>query len=267
MDNVLTSHPLADIFPPMTAEEFEALKADIETYGLFEPIVLYEGQILDGRHRAAACDELEIEPVAIEYDGDDPAGFVLSKNLKRRHLKTEQRAMIGARLARLRLGSNQHQAPSREGGTAVSAEQAAKALNVGHASIERARQVLDQGIPELIAECDAGQIPISIAAKIARLEPQKQQEIMTGPAADAPASLRPHPRPEPTELADYLDAARMSLKVINALDIVRGLPEPREVADSFQWQTHYTADDFRGAGEWLCAFADRLENGGRREAS
>ena len=114
--------------------------------------------------------------------------------------------------------------------------------------------------------CNAGKMPISIAAKIARLEPAAQQEFMTGPPIDAPASLRPHPRPEPAEAADYHDAARLSLKVINVLDTVRLLPEPREVANSFQWQSHYTADDFRGAGEWMIAFADRLEKRRRRAA-
>ena len=92
-------HLLAKLFPPMQPYEYKGLKADIERNGLRNPIVVFEERILDGWNRYRACREIGILPVFIEYEGDDPAGFVVSMNLNRRHLNPSQRAMIAARLA------------------------------------------------------------------------------------------------------------------------------------------------------------------------
>jgi len=48
-------HPIANIFPLMTDEEFEAFKEDIKTKTQQEPIILYQGKVLDGRNRYKAC--------------------------------------------------------------------------------------------------------------------------------------------------------------------------------------------------------------------
>jgi hypothetical protein len=49
--------------------------------------------VLDGRHRLRACEEAGIEPRVEEYTGNDPMGYVLTKNFKRRHLTPSQKAM------------------------------------------------------------------------------------------------------------------------------------------------------------------------------
>jgi len=90
--NGMRFHPVADIFPMMDEPEYEALKQDIMEHGLLEPVWLYEDQILDGRNRWLACQQLEKEAKTREYKGKDPVAFVVSMNLKRRHLNSGQKA-------------------------------------------------------------------------------------------------------------------------------------------------------------------------------
>lgn len=89
-------HPLAALFPPMSPDEFAAIAEDIKAHGLVEPIVLLEGQILDGTHRLKAClqegKELKYKDWAGE--GGTPLQYVWSRNWTRRHLNAGQRAVI-----------------------------------------------------------------------------------------------------------------------------------------------------------------------------
>ena len=80
-------HSVANIFPMMSAEEFAALKADIQTNGLREPIWLHDNQIIDGRNRYNACEAVGVEPRFREWDGKGSlVAFVVSLNLVRRRL-------------------------------------------------------------------------------------------------------------------------------------------------------------------------------------
>ena len=98
-------HPVATIFPEMSQEEFENLKADIEANGQRESIVYWNQMLIDGRHRLRACQELMIEPMECELEPDaDPVAYALSCNLHRRHLSTTQRSSVAAKLATLKEG-------------------------------------------------------------------------------------------------------------------------------------------------------------------
>jgi ParB-like nuclease domain len=90
----LKPHPLAEIFPRLDDAALQELAADIRKNGLRQAIVTHQGQVLDGRKRLAACKIAEVEPRFKEFAGDDPLGYVVSLNLKRRHLSETQRAMI-----------------------------------------------------------------------------------------------------------------------------------------------------------------------------
>lgn len=96
---MLPVHELALLLPDMTADQRDELKRDIQANGLLDPITTYQGKALDGRHRDAICDELSIKPRYVRYTGSDPAAFVISKNLHRRHLTKPQRDALGAKVA------------------------------------------------------------------------------------------------------------------------------------------------------------------------
>jgi hypothetical protein len=166
-------HPLAHIFPLLEGQEFADLVADIGEHGLREPIALFEGQILDGRNRYRACLESGATPMWQEFLGKDPAAYVVSLNLRRRHLSTRQRAMVADQLATLPKGANQHAqicAPSQE--------RAAELLNVSRRSVQHAREIRESGVPELVQAVQAGALPVSVAAGVAALPEPAQRQIL-----------------------------------------------------------------------------------------
>jgi len=93
-------HPLSTIFPPMSDADFDELVTDIKTNGLQQPIVCYQVKILDGIHRSKACYIAGCKPSFVEFKGTDKEAeaFVISANIRRRHLSPEQRRNIIAKL-------------------------------------------------------------------------------------------------------------------------------------------------------------------------
>ena len=92
-------HPVANKFPLMVGNEYQELVADIQERGQLHPVVLHNDQLLDGRNRLKACEELGITPTLIAWDAPDgvtAAEWIVSTNLQRRHLTSQQRAMLAA---------------------------------------------------------------------------------------------------------------------------------------------------------------------------
>lgn len=86
-------HEFAASQPSMDDRAFAELVADIKANGLKVPIVLFDGAILDGRHRAKACAILGIEPITTTFEGTERAARALvhSMNVERRHLTPAQK--------------------------------------------------------------------------------------------------------------------------------------------------------------------------------
>jgi ParB-like chromosome segregation protein Spo0J len=156
------AHPLADLFPMMLSNELDKLTASVKIHGLQEAIMLCDGKILDGRNRYKACVAANVEPVFKDYEDDNALGYVMLKNLHRRQLKTSHRAVVAATLTNLKQGQR---ADTSNEVSAITIKQAAEILNVGRASVERARFVLDSGNSELIDAVTRGHMTVSAAIK------------------------------------------------------------------------------------------------------
>lgn len=79
----------------MTADEFASLRKSIVEYGQKDDIVLFDGQILDGRHRYQVCLELGLEPRTRVFEGtlQQAELFVIACSLHR-NLTPTQRAVV-----------------------------------------------------------------------------------------------------------------------------------------------------------------------------
>lgn len=92
----LRLHPLARAIPQIPEKQFLELAADIKRNGVEVPIVLYDGQVLDGRHRTAVASALRLPVRVTEVSGDEARARarIVSLNINRRMLTSAQRASI-----------------------------------------------------------------------------------------------------------------------------------------------------------------------------
>lgn len=176
-------HPLADIFPLLEGDAFADLMADIKANGLVHPIVTLDRKILDGRNRYRACNQSGV-PARFEAldPATDPLAYVISANLKRRHLNESQRAMIAQKLETTPHGGNRR-GTDQDAKLHVDRKSAADLLHVSTRSIADAKKVQDKGTPELIARVESGEVAVSLAAKLAALPDDQQKAACTLPEA------------------------------------------------------------------------------------
>ena len=188
----LEAHALAELFPSMTPDEFNALVEDIERHGLIEPIVLFEGQILDGRHRYRACLECGARPRFERFEGseDEALARSVALNLHRRQLSTAQKAALGVTLKqfeaaraaeRMRAGVNQHTPSPMEifpgGSTGTARDRAGALVSVSGRTIDEAEKIA-QAAPDVFEKIRQGQYQkMTDAKRAARLEPELRAKV------------------------------------------------------------------------------------------
>lgn len=155
-------HPVAELFPMLSDPELAELGEDIKRNGQINPIVVRGNEVLDGRNRLAACRAAGVDPIITEFHGDDPIAFIVSANLRRRHLTDSQRAMIAAELSRF--GRGRPRKEEKVQPCAFSQREAADLLDVSRRSVQDAKKI-KRVDPALADEVRRGETSVNAAKK------------------------------------------------------------------------------------------------------
>lgn len=126
------------------------------------PIVMYDGKILDGRHRYEAAIKAAVEPDFVEFEGtfDAAVNYVTSENVARRHLSASEKEFFYVQMAnavgvRKREDSLKQYSSDRSNDRSVPTQiEHAEVMGVGEATIrrwERGRKEIESD-PELAAK-------------------------------------------------------------------------------------------------------------------
>lgn len=152
-------HDYCVLFPQADEKTLADMAADIRENGLNEPIILYEGKILDGRNRYLACEQAGVEPDFKEYCGDEPLQYVISRNLHRRHLNESQRALMADKIWKM---------AKTQGGAPVTQRDVKKQFNVGTTIVRHAARVNEMAIDEIKAQVESGVMSIHRAVDVVK---------------------------------------------------------------------------------------------------
>lgn len=188
-------HELSTVFSSFEdTEEYRGLVDSIKCYGLFDPILVWQDKIVDGRHRYKACLEAGVEPEYQILDSDTPFEMVkdrvVAENILRRHLTVGQRAMIAASLANMTVGgtgSNQYEKSNRANSPdSTSNKDAAKFLKVGERTVKDAKEI-KRDAPDLAEKVSRGEISLN-AAKTESRE-RKGEPVKEKPKPSKPKEI------------------------------------------------------------------------------
>jgi ParB-like chromosome segregation protein Spo0J len=177
----MKNHPIADVWPMMDEAKIAELADDIRKNGQLVPVWLYEGKILDGRNRWAACKIAGVEPKTKEYTGDEPTAFAVSLNDRRRHMNKGSLAAVAAELepffakdAAARRKATEGR-PRKDHEKLVASlppvspepkarQEAAKSVGVGDRYVQDAKKVKTEA-PEVFERLKAGKITMQDAKR------------------------------------------------------------------------------------------------------
>ena len=196
MSTLFQKYPFSDlvhIFPVMSREEFSALVASIRVHGLLEPIMLWRGEIIDGRHRFLACIKAGVEPRFERLPDDaDPREYVLAKNRDRRDTSASQKA-VSAYKVTLRSGPGRPRREDRDNAERPYTQQeAAKRFGVSRSMVNAVARLMSEesrAIPAVLRAVEQGRIAVNDAGKVADEPPEIQREALARVVRGKPTTI------------------------------------------------------------------------------
>jgi len=179
------------LIPPLTSEEFKQLERNILEEGIRDPLVTWNGILVDGHNRYRIAQEYDIDFVTVEKEFADMNAvkeWMINNQFGRRNLNNYQRSVLALQLedvfkakAKENLGKNQYSSPQKSAETKPieTRQEIAKVANVSHDTISKVKKIEATASPEIKAKVSTGEISINEAFKEIKKEEveTKRKEI------------------------------------------------------------------------------------------
>jgi hypothetical protein len=176
---------LESLIPPLSNEEFKQLERNILEEGIREPLITWNGILIDGhnRYRIAQEHDMNYETLEKEFENINRVKeWMVNNQLGRRNLSNYQRSVLALQLEdvfREKAKEKQIRKPesviqiSEEQNSIVSIKEVAKIANVSHDTIAKVKKIEANATPEVKARLNTGTMSINEAYK----EIKKEEKI------------------------------------------------------------------------------------------
>jgi DNA modification methylase len=177
---------LESLIPPLSNEEFKQLERNILEEGIREPLIIWNGILIDGhnRYRIAQKHDINYETLIKEFDNINRVKeWMINNQFGRRNLSNYQRSVLALQLEDVfREKAKEKQKESGGAVPQISAkppvetrQEIAKVANVSHDTIAKVKKIEANATPEVKARLNTGTMSINEAYK----EIKKEEKIET----------------------------------------------------------------------------------------
>ena len=177
------------LIPALTGEEYKQLEANILSEGIRDPLVVWNGYLVDGHNRYAIANKysLEFRTVNKEFkDGNEAKEWMILNQFGRRNLNTYQRSELALELESVfSVKAKENQIRKPESVVQKSEQQKpmerkaitqiAKIANVSHDTIAKVKVIQAVATPEVKAQLSTGVISINQAYQEIKKEEKKAE--------------------------------------------------------------------------------------------
>jgi ParB-like chromosome segregation protein Spo0J len=191
--NIKINPEFQRLCPPLTEEEREQLEKNIIADGCIDPLILWNGTLIDGHNRLDICQKNDIpfETVQKNFESEDDAKrWIVLNQFGRRNLNKFQRCEVALTLEpsiAKKANENQGKRTDIPKNSAESysefiptstRDELAKVASVSHETISRVKRILDSGIQEIIEAARIGEASINAAYAVTLLSPEEQNAVL-----------------------------------------------------------------------------------------
>jgi len=182
---------LEALIPPLTTEEYKQLERNILEEGIRDPLVTWNGILVDGHNRYRIAQEFDIDFVTVEKEFADMNAvkeWMINNQFGRRNLNKYQRSFLALLLEdvynekakkkmKLSEGKGMQKSADLKQPEFIVRKELGKVANVSHDTISKVKKIESVASPEIKAKLITGQISINEAFKEIKKEEKKVERV------------------------------------------------------------------------------------------